>query len=61
VAVYALAEHACKIDSRLRYEFSSRLLGMLVGPVFTLHRQHAGGCFVKRAEKSMQLEETIAV
>src|SRR5688572_32638029 len=28
----ALAEHACKVEFRLHYEFSSRLLETLVGP-----------------------------
>jgi ribosome-associated toxin RatA of RatAB toxin-antitoxin module len=31
----ALAERACRIDFRLHYEFSSRALEMLVGPVFS--------------------------
>lgn len=29
-----LGEHACRIDFRLRYEFSSRLLERLLSPVF---------------------------
>jgi ribosome-associated toxin RatA of RatAB toxin-antitoxin module len=47
----ALAEHACKIEFRLRYEFSSRLLGMLVGPVFTYIANTLVDAFVQRAEK----------
>jgi ribosome-associated toxin RatA of RatAB toxin-antitoxin module len=47
----ALAEHACKIEFSLRYEFSSRLLGMLVGPVFTYIANTLVDAFVQRAEK----------
>jgi ribosome-associated toxin RatA of RatAB toxin-antitoxin module len=46
----ALAEHACKIEFRLHYEFSSRLLGMLVGPVFTYIANTLVDAFVQRAE-----------
>ena len=46
-----LGEAGCKIEFRLRYEFSSKLLEKLLGPAF----QHIANSFVdgfiKRAEK----------
>ena len=46
-----LAENACKVEFRLEYEISSRLLERLIGPVF----QHIGNsfmdAFVRRAEQ----------
>lgn len=47
----ALAENACRIDFRLHYEFSSRLLETLVGPVFSYIADTMVDAFVKRAEK----------
>jgi ribosome-associated toxin RatA of RatAB toxin-antitoxin module len=47
----ALAEHACRIEFRLRYEFSSRILEMLVGPVFSYIANTMVDAFVTRAEK----------
>lgn len=47
----ALAEDACKIDFRLHYEFSSKLLEMLVGPVFTYIANTLVDAFVPRADK----------
>jgi ribosome-associated toxin RatA of RatAB toxin-antitoxin module len=46
-----LAEHACRIDFRLHYEFSSRILEMLVGPVFSYIADTLVDAFVKRADK----------
>jgi ribosome-associated toxin RatA of RatAB toxin-antitoxin module len=46
-----LAEQACRIDFRLHYEFSSRILEMLVGPVFSYIANTLVDAFVKRAEK----------
>lgn len=46
-----LAEDACKIDFRLHYEFSSKLLEALVGPVFSYIANMMVDAFVKRAEK----------
>lgn len=46
-----LADDACKIDFRLHYEFSSKLLEMLVGPVFSYIANTMVDAFVKRAEK----------
>ena len=47
-----LAENACKIDFRLRYEFSSKVLEMLVGPVFSYIANTMVDAFVKRAESA---------
>jgi ribosome-associated toxin RatA of RatAB toxin-antitoxin module len=46
----ALAEDACKVEFRLRYEFSSRLLEKLVGPVFGHIANSFVEAFVRRAE-----------
>jgi ribosome-associated toxin RatA of RatAB toxin-antitoxin module len=46
-----LAEHACKIEFRLHYEFSSRILEKLVGPVFTYIANTLVDAFVQRADK----------
>ena len=47
----ALAEHACRIDFRLHYEFSSKLLEKLVGAVFGYIANTMVDAFVKRAEQ----------
>jgi len=47
----ALAERACKVEFRLHYEFSSRILEKLVGPVFSYIANTMVDAFVKRAEK----------
>ncbi len=41
----------CKIEFRLAYEFSSRLLATLVGPVFSHIADTLVEAFVKRADK----------
>ena len=46
-----LSEHACRIDFRLHYEFSSKILEVLVGPVFSYIANTLVDAFVKRAEK----------
>lgn len=46
-----LGEEACKIDFRLHYEFSSKLLEKLVGPVFHLIANTFVDAFVKRAQQ----------
>ena len=46
-----LAEEACRIDFQLRYEFSSKLLERLVGPVFHYIANSFVDAFLKRAEK----------
>jgi ribosome-associated toxin RatA of RatAB toxin-antitoxin module len=47
----ALNEHACKVDFRLHYEFASKLLERLVGPVFGYIANTMLDAFVKRADK----------
>lgn len=47
----ALAEHGCRIDFRLHYEFSGKLLEMLVGPVFSYIANTMVDAFVARADK----------
>lgn len=44
-------EEACKIDFRLHYEFSNKLLETLVGPIFNLIANSFVDAFIKRAEK----------
>jgi ribosome-associated toxin RatA of RatAB toxin-antitoxin module len=46
----ALGEQACKIEFHLHYEFSSRLLEKIVGPVFGHVANTFVDAFVKRAE-----------
>ncbi len=47
----ALGESACKVQLRLVYEFSSRLLEKLVGPVFGYIANSLVDAFVRRAEQ----------
>lgn len=47
----ALGERACRIDFRLHYEFSSKLLEKIVGPVFSYIANTMVDAFVARAEK----------
>lgn len=46
-----LAGKGCKIEFRLAYEFSSRMLATLVGPVFSHIANTMVEAFVKRADK----------
>jgi ribosome-associated toxin RatA of RatAB toxin-antitoxin module len=46
----ALGDTACKIEFRLRYEFSSALLAKLLGPVFGHIANTLVDAFVRRAE-----------
>lgn len=46
-----LAEQACRIDFRLHYEFSNRVLERLVGPVFHYIASSFVDAFLKRAEQ----------
>lgn len=46
-----LAGKGCKIEFSLAYEFSSRLLATLVGPVFSHIADTMVEAFVKRAER----------
>ncbi|MEO8164377.1 MAG: type II toxin-antitoxin system RatA family toxin [Betaproteobacteria bacterium] len=47
----ALGEEACKIEFRLHYEFSSKLLEKIVGPVFHYIANTFVDAFVKRARQ----------
>jgi len=46
-----LSGQGCKIEFRLHYEFSSRLLGKLVGPVFSHIANTIVDSFIRRAEQ----------
>lgn len=50
----ALGADACKIEFRLRYEFSSKLLERIFGPVFNLIAGSLVDAFVKRARQLYQ-------
>ena len=47
----ALSPTACKIEFRLHYEFSSKLLEKVVGPVFHYISNSFVDAFIHRAEK----------
>ena len=47
----ALGERACKVELRLHYEFSSRILEKLVGPVFNHIANTLVDAFAKWADK----------
>lgn len=47
----ALAENACKIEFRLSYEFSSKMLEKVIGPVFNQIANTFVEAFVKRADE----------
>ena len=44
-----LADHGCKVEFRLHYEFSNKLLAKLVGPVFSFIANTFIEAFVRRA------------
>ena len=46
----ALKENACKVSLELDYEFASKLLGMVVGPVFNQVANAMVDSFVKQAK-----------
>lgn len=46
----ALSEEACKISLDLEYEFSNRLIGMALGPVFSQIANTLVDSFCQRAE-----------
>jgi len=46
----ALREDACKIEFELQYEFSTRLLDTIIGPVFGMIANSFVDSFCKRAE-----------
>lgn len=45
-----LDEHSCKIELSLRFEFASRVLDKLIGPVFGMIANNLVDAFVKRAD-----------
>ncbi len=47
----ALDKNACKVEFRLHYEFSSKLLESMVGPVFNHITSNFVDAFVERAER----------
>lgn len=47
----ALGDQGCKIEFRLSYEFSGRLLEKLIGPVFNYIANSLVEAFVKRASR----------
>jgi len=47
----ALGDNACKIEFRLHYEFSSKLLEKIFGPVFHFIASTFVDAFVKRAQQ----------
>ena len=49
--IIPLSDSACKIEFRLHYEFSSKLLEKLVGPVFHYIANSFVDAFIHRAEK----------
>ncbi len=46
-----LEENASKVELNLQFDFSNRLLGVLVGPVFRIIADSMVDSFVKRAEE----------
>jgi ribosome-associated toxin RatA of RatAB toxin-antitoxin module len=50
-----LAEDACKVDFRMRYDFSSAVVGRLAGPVFDHVANSLVDAFVARAEQLRRL------
>ena len=47
----ALGDRGCKIEFRLSYEFSGRVLGKMIGPVFGYIANTLVDALVKRAEQ----------
>jgi ribosome-associated toxin RatA of RatAB toxin-antitoxin module len=47
----ALREDACKIEFDMQYEFSSRILESVIGPVFSMIANSFVDSFCKRAEQ----------
>ena len=47
----ALGETACKVEFHLHYEFSSRMLAKVLGPVFNYIADSFVESFVKRARQ----------
>ncbi|MDR2626188.1 MAG: type II toxin-antitoxin system RatA family toxin [Zoogloeaceae bacterium] len=53
---HALREDACKVEFRLHYEFSGRLLEKVIGPVFNRIANTFVEAFVKRADQVYGVE-----
>jgi ribosome-associated toxin RatA of RatAB toxin-antitoxin module len=53
----ALSPTACKIEFKLQYEFSSKLLEKMVGPVFHYVANSFVDAFTQRAEKVYAINE----
>jgi ribosome-associated toxin RatA of RatAB toxin-antitoxin module len=47
----ALPESGCKVSLDLDFEFSSRMMGLMIGPVFTQVANSLVDAFCKRAEQ----------
>ena len=47
----ALGENACKVEFKLSYEFSGRILETIIGPVFSVIANSFIEAFVKRARQ----------
>lgn len=47
----SLREDACKVDFDLHYEFSSKILEQIIGPVFNMIANNFVDSFCKRAEE----------
>ena len=45
-----LGETACKVSLHLEFEFSSKLIGITLGPVFSKIANNLVDAFIKRAE-----------
>lgn len=53
-----LEENASKIKLNLQFDFSSRLLGAVVGPVFKIIANSMVDSFVRRADEIYSLDKT---
>lgn len=47
----ALAENACKIELNLNFEFSNRMISLLIGPIFTQIANSLVDAFCQRARQ----------
>lgn len=55
---HPLGDHACKVELVLEYEFSSKWLEKIIGPVFNQIASTLVDSFVKRADTQMQTVKT---
>ncbi len=49
-----LSESACKIELQLEFEFSNRLVGLLIGPIFTQIANSLVDAFCQRAQQLLK-------